>query len=208
MAPIVERKNLDVYSYWKNVYHGAMDTVTATAGDLILVLEEAGTAFGWSRAYESVLSTAIGAAFQAAGLDEATDAIGVSPADVKKVTAAITESAASLGRAPRTVTAYGAAWRRIAEITYRWKTAGGQDPGGSFWESVDDLRDQRTRRLTAKKTTPHALYADPGREAHDALRVDLSSGQATITLPDDMADEDFMVLVEAILARRRAAGRD
>ena len=58
-----------------------MDTVTATADDLIRVLEEAGTAFAWSRAYESVLSTAIGAAFQAAGLDEATDAIGVSPAE-------------------------------------------------------------------------------------------------------------------------------
>ena len=185
-----------------------MDTVTATADDLIRVLEEAGTAFRWSRAYESVLSTAIGAAFQAAGLDEATDAIGVSPVAVKKVTAAITESAASLGRAPRTATAYAAAWRRIAEITCRWKTAGGEDPGNHFWETVDDLRDQRTRRLTAKKPTPHALYADPGREAHDALRVDLSSGQATVTLPDDMADEDFMVLVEAILARRRAAEHD
>ena len=204
----MERKNLDVYSYWKNVYYGAMDTVTATADDLIRVLEEAGTAFGWSRAYESVLSTAIGAAFQAAGLDEATDAIGVSPVAVKKVTAAITESAASLGRAPRTATAYAAAWRRIAEITCRWKTAGGQDPGNHFWETVDDLRDQRTRRLTPKKTTPHALYAGPGREAQNALRVDLSSGQATITLPDNMADEDFMVLVEALLAHRRAAGHD
>ena len=185
-----------------------MDTVTVTADDLIRVLEEAGAAFDWSRAYESVLSTAIGSAFRAAGLDEATDAIGVSPADVKEVTAAITDSAAVLGRAPRTATAYGAAWRRIAEITHRWKTAGGEDPGGRFWETVDDLRDQRTRRLTAKKTTPHALYADPGREAHDALRVDLSPGQATITLPDNMADEDFMVLVEALLARRRTAGQN
>ena len=185
-----------------------MDTVTATADDLIRVLEEAGTAFAWSRAYESVLSTAIGAAFQAAGLDEATDAIGVSPADVKKVTVAITESAAVLGRAPRTATAYVAAWRRIAEITHRWKTAGGEDPGNHFWETGDDLRDQRTRRLTAKKPPSHALYAGPGREAQNALRVDLSSGQATITLPDDMADEDFMVLVEAVLTHRRTAEHD
>ena len=185
-----------------------MDTVTATSAELVQVLEEAGAVFGWSRAYESVISTAIGAAFQAAGLDEATDAIGVSPADVKKVTAAITDSAAVLGRAPRTATAYAAAWRRIAEITHRWKTAGGQDPGNRFWETVDDLRDQRTRRLTAKKPTSHALYADPGREAHDALRVDLSSGQATVTLPDNVVDEDFMVLVEAILTHRRPAGHD
>ena len=192
----------------KECYHAAMTTVTATADELIRVLEEAGIAFGWSRAYESVLATSIGAAYQAAGLDEATDAIGVTPADVQKVTAVITESASSLGRAPRTAASYAAAWRRIAEITHRWMTADGQDSGGRFWETVDDLRDQRTRRLTAKKPTPHALYADPGREAHDALRVDLSSGQATITLPATMADEDFLVLVEALLAHRRAAGHD
>jgi len=185
-----------------------MATVTATSAELVRVLEEAGTAFGWSRAYESVLATAIGAAYQAAGLDEATDAISIAPADVKKVTAAITESAASLGRAPRTAASYTAAWRRIAEIAYRWKTTGGEDPGNRFWDTVDDLRDQRTRRLTAKKPASHALYADPGREAQDALRVDLSSGQATITLPDNMADEDFMLLVETILDHRRAAGQD
>jgi len=185
-----------------------MDTVTATSAELVQVLEEAGAVFGWSPAYESVISTAVGAAFQAAGLDEATDAIGVSPADVKEVTAAITDSAAVLGRAPRTATAYGAAWRRIAEITHRWKTAGGEDPGNHFWETVDDLRDPRTRRLTAKKSTSHALYAGPWRETQNALRVDLSSGQATITLPDKVADEDFMVLVEAILNHRRTAGHD
>ena len=190
------------------MYYGAMDTVTATAEELIRVLEEAGTAFGWSRAYESVISTAIGAAFQAAGLDEAIDAIGVSPADVRESTAAITESSSALGRAPRTAASYSAAWRRIAEIAHRWKTAGGEDPGNHFWETVDDLRDQRTRRLTAKKPPSHALYAGPGREAQNALRVDLSSGQATITLPDNMADEDFMVLVEALLTHRRTAGRD
>ena len=116
-----------------------MTTVTATSAELVRVLEEAGTAFGWSRAYESVLATAIGAAYQAAGLDEATDAIGVSPADVKEVTAAITDSAAVLGRAPRTATAYGAAWRRIAEIAHRWRTAGGQDPDNRFWDTRDHV---------------------------------------------------------------------
>jgi hypothetical protein len=186
-----------------------MSTVTATSAELVQVLEEAGIAFGWSRAYESVLATAIGAAFQAAGLDEATDAIGVAPTDVQKVTAAITESAASLGRAPRTAASYAAAWRRLAEIAHRWRTAGGQDPDNRFWDTVDDLRDQRTRRLTAKKPKPqHALYAVPTREASNTLRVDLSAGPATVALPEETTDDDIIAIVEAILAHRRTAGQN
>jgi hypothetical protein len=186
-----------------------MTTVTATSAELVRVLEEAGSAFGWSRAYESVLATAIGAAFQAAGLDEATDAISIAPADVKEITATITESATAQGRAPRTAASYAAAWRRIAEIACRWKTTGGEDPGSRFWDTVDDLRDQRTRRLTRKKPkTQHALYAFRDRETQDTLQVDLSSGQATITLPEETTDGDIIAIVEAILAHRRTAGHD
>ena len=124
-----------------------METVRLTSPELGRVIDQAGNAFKWSRPYQAVLGTAIGAAFTAAELDEATDTIGVAPPDVKELCDAIVASSLELGRAPRTATSYANAWRRLAGIAWRWKTAGGDNASADFWETVDDLRDKRVRRL-------------------------------------------------------------
>ena len=104
-----------------------MDSNDFTSRDLIRVLDEAGTAFDWSRAYMAVMATSIGAAFTALGLDESKDPISVAPADVADQMAKITESSVSLGRAPATGRSYATTWRRLSTIAYRWRLEGGRD---------------------------------------------------------------------------------
>ena len=177
-----------------------MDSNDFTSRDLILVLDEAGTAFGWSRAYMAVMATSIGAAFAALGLDESKDSIIVAPADVVDQMAKITESSASLGRAPATGRSYATTWRRLATIAYRWRLEGGAEPGSAFWSRAEDLRDTRPRRLTAKKPSSHHWLAPPGRDTASTLRVDLSTGQAIVELPEGTTAEDLVTLVSALMA--------
>ena len=112
-----------------------MDSNDFTSRDLILVLDEAGTAFGWSRAYMAVMATSIGAAFTALGLDESKDSISVAPADVVDQMAKIMASSASLGRAPATGRSYATTWRRLATIAHRWRLEGGAEPDGHHAEA-------------------------------------------------------------------------
>lgn len=181
-----------------------MDETMVTAPELIRVVDEAGAAFGWSRSYQSLLCTAIGVAFEAAGLDESTDAVSVAPTDVGQLSVSIADMSIALGRAPRTASSYANAFRRLAEIAVRWKEAGGEQAGNDFWDHTDDLRDKRTRRLTEKRPEPSAWRFGPDRQAPRTLRLELSAGVATVAIPDKMSAEDHLALVEAILSFHRS----
>jgi len=185
-----------------------MDSNDFTSRDLIRVLDEAGTAFGWSRAYMAVMATSCGAAFTALGLDESKDPISVAPADVADQMAKITESSVSLGRAPATGRSYATTWRRLATIAHRWRRDGGAEPDSDFWSRAEDLRDTRPRRLTAKSPGSHSWLAPPGRDTPNTLHVALNSGEATVELPEGTTAEDMVTLVSAILAHHRGTATE
>ena len=70
------------------------------------------------------------------------------------------------------------------------------DPG--FWKTMEDLRDTRPKRL--RPIVPD----DPGNEEQlDSFTVKLSTGRATVALPDAVTDADLVALVRAILGRKR-----
>ncbi len=185
-----------------------MDSNDFTSRDLIRVLDEAGTAFGWSRAYMAVMATSIGAAFAALGIDESKDSISVAPADVVDQMAKITESSASLGRAPATGRSYATTWRRLATIAYRWRLEGGAEPGSAFWSRAEDLRDKRPRRLRAKSPGSHSWLAPPGRDTPNTLHVTLNSGEATVELPEGTTADDMVTLVSALMAHHRGTATE
>ena len=185
-----------------------MDSSDFTSRGLIRVLDEAGDALDWSRSYMAVMATSIGAAFTALGLDESKDPISVAPADVVDQMAKITESSASLGRAPATGRSYATTWRRLATIAYRWRLEGGAEPDSDFWSRAEDLRDKRPRRLRTKSPGSHSWLAPPGRDTPNTLHVALNSGEATVELPEGTTAEDMVTLVSAILAHHRGTATE
>jgi hypothetical protein len=144
------------------------------------------------------MSTAIGAAFGAVELDEEVDSISVAPGELDSQCRKIAAFSERRGHSPSTGASYARSWRRLATIAHRWKLEGGDDAGPEFWETVEDLRDTRPKRL--RPIVPD----DPGnQEQLDSFTVKLSTGRATVALPDGATDADLVVLVRAIVSRKR-----
>ena len=138
-----------------------MVDVHLTADELVRVLEEAGAALGWSRAYQSVIGTAIGAAFKTAGLDERQETLSFSPEAAERLAEQITDASLAAGQAEKTATSYAASWRRLSTIALQWKEAGGDQPGSTFW-SESDLGDKRRRRLGLRQPTTWGFTSAEG----------------------------------------------
>ena len=86
----------------------------------------------------------------------------------------------------------------FATIAHRWKLEGCDDADPGFWKTMEDLRDTRPKRL--RPIVPD----DPGNEEQlDSFTVKLSTGRATVALPDAVTDADLVALVRAILGRKR-----
>jgi hypothetical protein len=175
-----------------------MEPARITSNQLARVVEQAGYAFEWSRSYQAVLGTTIGAVFAAVGLDEEVDSISVAPEDLGSQCRAIVLLSEQRGHSPSTGASYARSWRRLSTIAHRWKLEGGDDAGPRFWETVEDLRDTRPKRLK------HQVPDDPGNEEpSDTFSVGLSTGRATVALPDGVTDADLLALVRAIVGRKR-----
>lgn len=178
-----------------------MESAQLTSPELCRVIDQAGAAFEWTRSYQAVLGTSVGAAFAANGLDEAADTIGVTPPEVQATSDAIVEFTKATGRASRTATSYASGWRRLAEVAYRWKLAGGDEAPVDFWDTVEGLRDKRTRRRTPrKKSWELSGPAGPlGPAPGMTVVVELSTGTATVALPENLTEADLLKIVQAVL---------
>ena len=77
-----------------------------------------------------------------------------------------------------------------------WKNLGSAT---GFWETIEDLRDTRPKRL--RPLVPDSSEAE---EPSDTFSVGLSTGRATVTLPDGVTDADLLALVRAILNREKS----
>ena len=175
-----------------------METAVVSSDQLARVVEQAGSAFGWGRSYQAVLSTAIGVVFTAVGLDEPVGAVSVAPADLPAQCEAIAALSEQRGHSSSTAATYTRSWRRLSTIAHRWKLEGGDNAGAGFWETIEDLRDTRPKRLK------HQVPDDPGNEEQlDSFTVGLSTGRAAVALPDGITDADLVVLVRAIVGRKR-----
>ena len=175
-----------------------MDSALVSSSELARVVEQAGQTFNWGRPYRAVMSTAIGAVFGAVELDEETARISVAPGELDSQCRKIAAFSERRGHSPSTGASYARSWRRLATIAHRWMLEGGDDAGPGFWETVEDLRDTRPKRLK------HQVPDDPGdEESSGTFSVALSTGRATVTLPDDVTDADLVVLVRTIVGRKR-----
>ena len=144
------------------------------------------------------MSTTIGAVFGAVELDEEVDSISVAPEDLPAQGEAIAAYSERRGHSPSTAASYTRSWRRLATIAHRWKLEGCDDADPGFWKTMEDLRDTRPKRL--RPIVPD----DPGNEEQlDSFTVKLSTGRATVALPDAVTDADLVALVRAILGRKR-----
>ena len=179
-----------------------MAGVQLTAHELVLVLEQAGVALGWSRNYQSVIGTAIGFAFKTAGLDERTDVLSVTPEAVEQLAEHMVETSLASGQAAKTANSYASSWRRLATIAYQWKQAGGDQSDSTFWTDTD-LGGKRPRRLGRQGPTSWGWTApdDATPTAPDGrtIEIDLPTGPATVTLPDQVTDADLLEIVRALL---------
>lgn len=174
-----------------------METAVVSSDQLARVVEQAGYAFGWGRSYQAVLGTAIGVVFTAVGLDEPVGTLSVAPEDLPAQCEAIAALSEQRGHSSSTAATYTRSWRRLSTIAHRWKLEGGDDAGPRFWETVEDLRDTRPKRLK------HQVPDDPGNEEpSDTFSVSLSTGRATVTIPDGVTDADLVALVRTILNRK------
>ncbi len=173
-----------------------METAVVSSDQLARVVEQAGSAFGWGRSYQAVLGTAIGVVFTAVGLDEPVGAVSVAPEDLPAQCEAIAALSKRRGHSSSTAATYTRSWRRLSTIAHRWKLEGGDNAGAGFWETIEDLRDTRPKRL--RPIAPD----DPGEQL-DSFTVKLPTGRATVALPDGATDADLVVLVRAIVSRKR-----
>ena len=83
-------------------------------------------------------------------------------------------------------------------IANRWKLEGGDDAGPGFWETIEDLRDTRPKRLR-----PLVPDGSGDEEPLGTFSVSLSTGRATVTFPEGATDADLLALVRAILNREK-----
>ena len=175
-----------------------MESGRISSSELARVVEQAGQTFNWGRPYRAVMSTTIGAVFGAVELDEEVDSISVAPAELDSQCRKIAAFSERRGHSPSTGASYARSWRRLATIARRWKLEGGDDAGPEFWKTMEELRDTRPKRLK------HQVPDDPGdEEPSNTFSVALSTGRATVALPDDVTDADLVALVRAILNRKR-----
>ena len=164
-----------------------MEPGTVAVAELIGVIDGAGAAFGWTRAYRNVVATTIGAAYRAAGLDEDTDRIAVDPGSAESIAARIVETAELDGLSPRPATTYASTWKRLAGLSHALYLAG-CDAG--FWDDAEHLRSRR-----ARKRRPRTDRSDSGQ----TVTVDTAAGPATVTLPDGITGKDRLRVVQAII---------
>jgi hypothetical protein len=164
-----------------------MERGTVAVSELVGVIDGAATAFGWARSYKNVVATTIGAAYRAAGLDEDTDRIPVDPGSAESIAARIVETAELDGLSPRTATTYASTWKRLAGLAHAWNLAGCD---AAFWDDAEHLRSRRARKRRTRTDR-----SDNGQ----TVTVDTSAGPATITLPDQITDEDRLRVVQAVL---------
>ncbi len=175
-----------------------MEPAQVTSDELSRVIEQAGNAFEWGRSYQAVLSTAIGVVFTAVGLEEPVGAVSVAPEDLPAQCEAIAALSEQRGHSSSTAATYTRSWRRLSTIAHRWKLEGGDNAGPGFWETIEDLRDTRPKRLR-----PQAKDRSGDEEPANTFSVGLSTGRATVALPDGATDADLVVLVRAIVSRKR-----
>ena len=119
-----------------------MEPGTVAVAELIGVIDGAGAAFGWTRAYRTVVGTTIGAAYRAVGLDEDTDRIPVDRGSAESIAARIVDTAEADGLSYRTATTYGSTWKRLAGLAHAWHLGGGT---AEFWDNAEHLRSRRAR---------------------------------------------------------------
>ena len=175
-----------------------MEAARITSDQLVRVVEQAGQTFNWGRPYRAVMSTTIGAAFAAVGLDEETASISVAPEELGAQCRAIAAYSERRGHSAATGDSYQRSWKRLSTIAHRWVAAGGDNAASNFWDTLEDLRDLRPKRLSHQRTD------SPGDlEPSNSFTVKLSTGRATVTIPDGVTDADLVVLVRAILNRKR-----
>ena len=175
-----------------------MEPALVSSDQLARVVEQAGYAFEWSRSYEAVLGTTIGAVFAAVGLDEEVDRISVAPAELDSQCRAIAAHSERRGHSAATGDSYKRSWKRLSTIAYRWVAAGGDNAASNFWDTLEDLRDLRPKRLSHQRTDSLG-----DSEPSDSFTVNLSTGRATVALPDGVTDADLVVLVRTIVGRKR-----
>ncbi len=175
-----------------------MEPALVSSDQLARVVEQAGYAFGWGRSYQAVMGTTIGAVFAAVGLDEESAKLSVAPAEIDSQCTALAAYSERRGHSAATGDSYKRSWKRLSTIAYRWAAAGGDNAASNCWDTLEDLRDLRPKRLSHQRTD------SPGDlERSNSFTVKLSTGRATVTIPDGVTDADLVVLVRAILNRKR-----
>ena len=175
-----------------------MEPARITSDELSRVIEQAGNAFEWGRSYQAVLSTAIGVVFTAVGLEEPVGAVSVAPEDLPAQCEAIAALSEQRGHSSSTAATYTRSWRRLSTIAHRWKLEGGDNAGPDFWETIEDLRDTRPKRLR-----PLVTDGSGDEEPSDTFSVGLSTGRATVTIPKGVTDADLVALVRTILNSKK-----
>ncbi len=137
-------------------------------------------------------------AFAAVGLDEETAGISVAPEEVDSQCRAIAAYSERRGHSAATGDSYQRSWKRLSTIAQRGAAAGGDTAASACGDTLEDLRDLRPKRLS------HQPTGGPGDlEPSNIFTVKLSTGRATVTLPDGATDADLVVLVRAIVSRKR-----
>lgn len=175
-----------------------MESGRVSSSELARVVEQAGQTFNWGRSYRAVMSTTIGAVFAAVGLDEETARISVAPEEVDSQCSAIATYSERRGHSAATGDSYQRSWKRLSTIAHRWVAAGGDNAASNFWDTLEDLRDLRPKRLSHQRTDSLG-----DSEPSDSFTVNLSTGRATVALPDGVTDADLVVLVRTIVGRKR-----
>ena len=174
--------------------------------DIDEIVERAGRELGWTSKYTNLLATTASSMFVAHGSPD-TLPIGREVAGEQIDT--LRRSLESRGKSPKTALTYTSAWQRISAIVEDWDEARTHGDETKFWKGfATEYRDPRLQRRRTRKIRPELGATD--HVSHElpttTYEVRLSSGRATLTLPDRITGDDAIVLIEAITKHRQRSG--
>jgi hypothetical protein len=189
-----------------------------SSAELVGFVEEAGSHLGWSTSYLSLIAVAVGAVFQANGVDEAQGVISVEAEAVPQQIDALYGHARARGLGEKTVRTYASTWGRVTRIAQQWATARAVGEERAFWDDIGRFRDSRGRRRSKRPTEPRAIpeartasseqaspraYELPGPPASAValtpFMVDLHGTPTILYLPSPLSRDDALALIQAIL---------